>query len=66
MMKLSLTEAIVELLQSGEGVPCQKSGMRCGVVCVASTVLIEPVPLIDCPPGAMHGGGLSEALTVAR
>jgi hypothetical protein len=59
-------DARVELSQSGDGVPCQKIGTRCGVVCVVSAVSIVPVPLTYCVPGGTHGGGLSDELTVAR
>ncbi len=58
--------AVVELLQLGEGVPRQKNGTRCGVVCDVSTVLIVPDPLIDCGPGVTHGGGVAEELMTAR
>jgi hypothetical protein len=59
-------EAYVLSLQSGEGVPRQKNGMRCGEVCVVSTVLIAPLPLIDCGPGSTHGGGVVATLMTAR
>jgi hypothetical protein len=62
----SVIEARVTLSHAGEGVPRQKSGMRCGVVCVVSKVSIVPVPLIDCGPGVTQGGGVCEKFTVAR
>ncbi len=66
MLKLSEIVAIVELLQFGEGVPCQYAAIRCGVVCVVSTVLTVPVPLMYCVPGWMHGGGVCDVFVAAR